>query len=267
MDVVAVVHCLDHTKDFIEWFTSHSKKLNLTKLSTSNVTHNVGKKPSQNRYSQRKAKPPILSRTLHSSFTSPQATISPPFFDPPCASSSGMSFGYQQQSTFPNWWTSCPYPPWGAETPTSLTQNFSLTNSFANSFGNSTNYDASFNTAYFNTSSPKNDRYTFWVCKLNKRITTCFGCRGKFTRAADGSLPVAPLDMILRCNESRPYYDRDGMLKEKENANTYYHPNISCIKMKHKDFQVEDIQLEEDVHYTLEASHFQLLQSVFNFCA
>ena len=33
-------------------------------------------------------------------------------------------------------------------------------------------------------------RYQFWVCKLNNRITTCYGCRGKFTRAADGSVPV-----------------------------------------------------------------------------
>ena len=97
--------------------------------------------------------------------------------------------------------------------------------------------------------------------------TTCFGCRGKFTKAADGNLPIAPLDLILQCNESRPYYDRDGTLKEKENANTYYHPNASCIKMKHKEFMFEDIQLEEDVRYTLEPSHFELLQSVFNFCA
>ena len=263
---VAVAHCLDRAKDFIMWFTSHSKKLNLTKLSTSNVTQNVGKKPSQNRYSQRKAKPPILSRTLHSSFTSPPATtVDAPFFDTQCASSSGMSVSYQQQPPYPYWWSPYHYPPWGAEVPTSvLTQNVcgvSLTNSFGNSFDNSVNF-----VPPFNTSSPRNERYTFWVCKLNKCITTCFGCRGKFTRAVDGSLPVAPLDMILRCNESRPYYDRDGTLKEKENANTYYHPNISCIKMKHRDFNIQDVQLEDNVHCTLVPSHFQLLQSVFNFC-
>ena len=71
---VAVAHCLDCTQDFIGWFTSHSKKLNLTKLCTSNVTQNAGKKPLQNRYSQRKAKPLILSWTLHSSFISPSTT-------------------------------------------------------------------------------------------------------------------------------------------------------------------------------------------------
>ena len=225
---VAVAHCLDCTQDFIGWFTSHSKKLNLTKLCTSKVMQNIGKKPLQNCYSQRKAKPPILSWTLHSSFTSPSTTtINAPFYDGPCALSTGVPFGYLQEPTYPNWWSSYSYQPWGVEMPTNsmLTQNFSLSNSFCNSFGNPANYDASFNTASFNTLSPKNDWYTFWVCKLNKCITTCFGCRGKFTRAADGSLPVAPLNMILRCNESRPYYDRDEKLKEKENANTYYHPN------------------------------------------
>jgi len=52
---VAVVHCLDCTNDFNAWFISYSKKLNRTKLSTSSVKPNVGKKPSQNHYSQRKA--------------------------------------------------------------------------------------------------------------------------------------------------------------------------------------------------------------------
>ena len=31
--------------------------------------------------------------------------------------------------------------------------------------------------SYGGSSSP----YLFWICKINNRITTCFGCRGKFT--------------------------------------------------------------------------------------
>ena len=103
-----------------------------------------------------------------------------------------MSVSYQQQPTYPYWWSPYHYPPWGAEVPTSvLTQNVcgvSLTNSFGNSFGNSANFVPLLTLHHQNT---------FWICKLNKCITTCFGCRGKFTRAVDGSLPVAPLDMIL----------------------------------------------------------------------
>ena len=126
---VAVAHCLDCTQDFIGWFTSHSKKLNLTKLCTSKVMQNIGKKPSQNHYSQRKAKPPILSWALHSSFPSPSTTtINALFYDGPCASSTGVPFGYLQEPTYPNWWSSYSYQLWGVEMPTTsmLIQNFSL---------------------------------------------------------------------------------------------------------------------------------------------
>ena len=89
--------------------------------------------------------------------------------------------------------------------------------------------------------SQKASTYIFWVYKLNKRITTCFGCRGKFTRSADGGIPVPPLDIVLQCNESRSYYDKDGNIHEKDNSNTYYHPNITCIKQKHPDFKTDHI--------------------------
>ena len=106
--------------------------------------------------------------------------------------------------------------------------------------------------------------YLFWVCKLNNRITTCYGCRGKFTRAADGRVPVPPLDLILKCNENRQYYDKDGNLQEKEKSNTYYHPNISCIKKKHPEFQCTDLRIEEAMRASLHPTHFDLLLSVFN---
>ena len=100
---------------------------------------------------------------------------------------------------------------------------------------------------------------------LNNRITTCFGCRNKFTRSADGGVPVAPLDLILKCNESRQYYGKDGNIHEKENSNTYYHPNINCIRNKHPDFTQADIRIEENVRSSLLPVHLDLLASVFNF--
>ena len=95
--------------------------------------------------------------------------------------------------------------------------------------------------------------------KWNKRITTCLGCRSKFTCAADGTLPIPPLDLILKCTESWPYYSKDGSLQEKDNSNTYYHPNVSCIKKKHPEFQFTDICLDDATRSTLTPSHFELL--------
>jgi len=102
------------------------------------------------------------------------------------------------------------------------------------------------------------------VCKLNNRITTCYGCRGKFTRAADGSIPVPPLDLILKCNENRQYYDKDGNMQEKGNSNTYYYPNVPGIKKKHPKFKSSDLRIEQGIRESLQASHFDMLHSIFN---
>jgi len=72
--------------------------------------------------------------------------------------------------------------------------------------------------------------------RLNECIVTCYGCRNKFNRPADGGLPVPPLDLVLKCNEARQYYDKADVLQEKENSNTYYHPDINCIKLQHPAF-------------------------------
>lgn len=113
--------------------------------------------------------------------------------------------------------------------------------------------------------SPTPPQSVFWVCKLNNRITTCYGCRAKFTRAADGGVPVPPLDLILKCTENREYYDKDGNKQEKENANTYYHPSISCVKLKHPHFQpISDVRIADSLRSVLLPAHYELLQSVFN---
>lgn len=55
------------------------------------------------------------------------------------------------------------------------------------------------------------------VFKLNEQITSCYGCRSEFTRAADDGLPIPAINLILKCNEGRQYYDKAGTLQVKEN--------------------------------------------------
>ena len=272
---IAVVHCLDCASEYISWFIANSK-VNLTKITTSGIGPNVGKKPSQNRYSQRKSKAPILKRVSHSSFaSSEQPGVSElPFYEStspfqvPHSSTTTFDgvFGntYQQSGFYPNWCNYPYYSPFNVEMPNPmLAQNFS---------GVSVGYNSPSVTLNYNTPSSsqshcssQSHRYLFWVCKRNKRITTCFGCRSKFMWAADGGLPIPPLDLVLKCSESRPYYNKDGNLVEKENSNTYYHPNVSCVKKKHPEFQLTDICLDDATRSTLTLSHFELLKSVFNF--
>ena len=270
---VAVAHSLDCASEYVSWVIANAKT-NLTKITTSGVGSNVGKKPSQNRYSQRKNKLPISTRIPHSSFTSsvqmaaselPTHGYTSPF-QSPHSSTFDASFGsiYQQPGFFPNW-CNYPYSPFNVEMPAHpmLTQNFC---GGYNSPSVSLGYNSPSITLNCNTSSNSQmHRHLFWVCKRNKRITTCFGCRSKFTCAADGSLPIPPLDLILKCIESRPYYSKDGSLQEKENSNTYYHPNVSCIKKKHPEFEFADVRLDDATRSTLSPSNFELLESVFNF--
>ena len=58
------------------------------------------------------------------------------------------------------------------------------------------------------------------------------------------------LDLILKCTENRTYYSKDGSLQEKENSNTFYLPNVSCIKKKHPEFQFTDVCLDDATRST-----------------
>ena len=224
----------------------------------------------------------------YSSQPGPSGYSSTPF--PPGYSSTPVSSGYSSNYSSqpgPSGYSSTPFPPGYSSTPVSSayssnylpTQTPSGYLSTPLSFiSTSTSAQTPFvlsptgnysSASLFTSSSgnlpPTQSRLIFWACKINKRITTCYGCRGKFMRGVDGSLPIPPLDLILRCTESREYYDKDGNKRQKDNSNTYYHTNVSCIQSKHKDFQLSDVQVEDSVRSTLLQSHFDLLKCVFNF--
>ena len=258
-------------------FTANWKQPNLTKLTTNRLGRNVGKKPTQSRHSQRKAKPPILARTVHSGLSSEPTCVTVsasrfPMQGISTTSTSDVSHIYQPPFVFaPDpWWNMYSHSSSAANMPfPTFTQNYSgsyntlsayNSPSFSVNYGSSPTFTVSHPSDYCHSS----DRSVFWVFKLNKCITTCYGCRNKFTRAADGGLPIPPLDLILKCNEDRQYYDKAGTLQEKEKSNTYYHPSVNCIKKKHPDFQLNDIRLDDSVRSSLHSSHFELLQSVFD---
>ena len=183
--------------------------------------------------------------------TGPTSTTVPPFATAPYPNNPNPNY----------YWNQYPNPSWNVGTPPMFS---------APSFGNALSppplpFGYSFTVPTFTPPPPAPPRRLFWVYKLNNRITTCFGCRGKFTRAANGGLPLPPLDLILRCNESRQYRDKDGNMQEKDNSNTYYHPNVKCITQKHPDFVVADVRIEDTIKSTLSPPHMALLKSALNF--
>ena len=241
---VVVAHDLSN---FVRWFIANSKQLNITKMATSCVGPTVGKKPSQTRYSQRKNKPSVLARTTNPSFSltsdvpagSPVSSL--PSIDMPnnAGIPNNCHFSYPFGPGPDPWWIEYPFLPWRPDL------RFSSINNYCGNYnaspGTNSPMFSSCNSASVNYNNPtvlasSSSSPLFWVFKLNKRIATCYGCRNKFTRSADGDLPIPPLDLILKCNEFRQYYDKAGSLKKKDDSNAYYHPDINCIKIKHPDF-------------------------------
>ncbi len=268
------------------------KKPSITKLATSDISRNVGKKPSNSRYSKRKGKESVASRVKPSYKQSlPMNVVSSNINDGSSGSTTSLvsSSGLLSNtctrpvpscvdpgSWYPNWDHMNPYPNWSLDM-NPYQPNWMSRESFFPPGGPSFPVPYPWHTGMMGTSTSSTTHvntsnelisptvtYLFWVYKLNKRITTCFGCRGKFTRSADGGIPIAPMDLIFQCNESRSYYDKDGNSHEKEHANTYYHPNITCIKQKHPEFKTDHISVEDQVRDTLLPVHLELLHSVFD---
>ena len=136
-------------------------------------------------------------------------TSSQPFDISGTISAQNVNVGSYPSSCYPDpyaYWNPYSHSSWDYGPPPVSFSSFLLQSSYSSS-------KASFQSpmSYGGSSSP----YLFWICKINNRITTCFGCRGKFTRAADGNIPVPPLDLILKCHESRQYYGKDGNMHEK----------------------------------------------------
>ena len=285
---VAIAHSIGCTSKYAMWFSENTHKpINLTKLTTQKVTRDVGKKPS-NRHSQLKGpKQAITARTQaisSSSTTSTASAVSVTHTSQsysnqnpiqlsslsPCGQSTSGYFPTQNQFGFSH--TSTPtqlgFLPTHMQTPVTFPPALASLglplNSTACTPTTSLVYPSQLS---FTTGVPftQPSRLVFRVCKLNNRITTCYGCRAKFMRGADGSVPVPPFDLILKCSEMREYYGKDGNKRQKENCNTYYHPNITCIRAKHPDFKLCDIEIEDAVWGTLLQSHFDLLQCAFNF--
>ena len=189
---VAVAMKLDCLNDFVHWYIGNVKEPNITKLTTNSVSHNVGKKPNT-RYSKRKKKLPVTTRVkpTYSSPSCPSDSVTP---TSTCSSVENTSTSYVPT---PN-----PDPsPYPLYYPTPYSMQFPFTpgmygwqgfNSFecdkvpqmplSSSQYAFSNPSSSATAMPFTTPlSSATPKCIFWVCKLNNRITTCFGCRGKFT--------------------------------------------------------------------------------------
>ena len=91
---------------------------------------------------------------------------------------------------------------------------------------------------------------------LSGNISTCFGCRGNFTKPA-----IPPKNLVIQHEDYRSYMDKTGIRRQKY-GKVYYHLNVSCIQMKQQNFDCRAVIISQKVleEATMDHSDFVLKQ-------
>ena len=99
----------------------------------------------------------------------------------------------------------------------------------------------------------------FYMKKLTGNIRICQGCRESL-RAADGSIPSPPYDIIIAHLEKRPFRDQSGALKTPSRASAaHYHARLACVHAGDPTFLPSALVIPADVAMMLTALHQELL--------
>ena len=91
----------------------------------------------------------------------------------------------------------------------------------------------------------------------------CQGCRGT-VRAADGSIPEAPYNVVVARLEQRPFRDSTGVLKTLSRPSAaHYHVRLTCIRTADPNFVPNSLVIPGDVASILTLQHQVLLRFEF----
>ena len=100
--------------------------------------------------------------------------------------------------------------------------------------------------ALCNTRVPQNSVYCTEICQ---------GCRGT-VRAADGSIPEAPYNVVVARLEQRPFRDSTGVLKTLSRPSAaHYHVRLTCIRTADPNFVPNSLVIPGDVASILTLQH------------
>lgn len=103
----------------------------------------------------------------------------------------------------------------------------------------------------------------FYIKPLLGNIRVCQGCRGTL-RLPDGSIPVAPFDMVVARMERRAFRDATGTLKTPVRPSAaHYHFKLACIRAVEPNFMPSSMQIPYDVSKKIALIHRQHLHMEF----
>lgn len=109
------------------------------------------------------------------------------------------------------------------------------------------------------------DSPVFTLQWLTGKIRKCYGC-GNSLRTETNAVPKPPYDIVVRYKERRYYRDPDTQVLKltKSEENTYYHPMLKCIHMKHPSFNKSQLYIPVDLANNLLPLHRSHIFDTFN---
>lgn len=100
---------------------------------------------------------------------------------------------------------------------------------------------------------------------LTALVKVCAGCRGAYSRAADGkSPPSPPMDIILVRKEQHLYFNNvTGRQQLSAPSNVHYHANLFCPRQRCLNFNPNNVEVPDDVKDKLLPAHWLFLFQTF----
>ena len=114
-----------------------------------------------------------------------------------------------------------------------------------------------------NNLQPACNTNPFFVRLIVGNIRVCQGCRSSL-RSTDGTVPMAPFDLVIARFERRPYRDKTGELKTPtRDQAAHYHLKVGCVESGSPSFVPANLFVPPDVYPLLTPIHKEYLRIMF----
>ena len=98
----------------------------------------------------------------------------------------------------------------------------------------------------------------FILCFIAGNISTCFGCKNKYSKSAK-----PPQDLCVRHQEWRQYTCMASGTPQSKFSNAYYHCKPECIWLNWPNFTPTNLEVPQEVAENLSQEHEEYLSAVF----
>ena len=107
-----------------------------------------------------------------------------------------------------------------------------------------------FNPNLYPFSSPSSHEAPFVLCFIGGNISTCIGCKNKFSKSLS-----PPQDLCIKHQEWREYQSPNTSASQSRYGNAYYHPRVQCVWLRYPHFFPSHLQVPSELLERLANPH------------